>query len=333
MIFLVVQSFFFESIDGDRVYSADQFSRHLRTLSLNGVSSGFEEELEVIAGAGMSVDVLEGRGWVQGRFFVVRDDPENLEVSDGDGDYDRIDTVVARMDRSTAVREIVLDIIEGTPAPSPAPPLLTESSMIWELPLANIYVEANETTSIVNEDITDRREISHHSNFESLLIDHNMPESGKARISTSVDLPENVWVTIEWDEVFFDNNNFFSEENPEVITINTGGLYLIQYSWYNFLGSLVGAQEFRINLVLNGFEKEFDYQYRTDSGGRFAGTFSRIEMLNEGDEIEIRVSDSNGGSLTATFFGDNNPEPNHITLVNLSYGQGDITDKLAILNS
>jgi len=327
---MVVESKFFESIDGDRVYSATQFSRSLNVLSLNGICAGVEDELEVLAGAGMSVDVQLGTGWVQGRFFRVRENPENITISDGDGNNDRIDTIVARMDRNTGVRAVVIDVVEGVPAIEPEPPLLTQNNLVYEIGLANVYVEQLETVSIVQQDIEDTRDISHHTSFDALRIYHNLPETGKARITSSIDTPQNANVIIEWGEVLFDNNNFFNlGVDNTIITINKSGLYLIQYYMRHFSG-VAGDSALEVSMFLNGTEVERDQVHRSGVGGTIAQAFTRIRFLNEGDEIHLSVIARNSsGNLGATIVG-TDIDPNTVVISNLAYGQGDVTDFLAL---
>lgn len=69
---------------------------------------------------------------------------------------DRIDTVVLRLNDSMDVRAIDLYVIKGEPSDNPVPPVLTRSTEIWELGIANIYIPAG-TVNITQERITDTR--------------------------------------------------------------------------------------------------------------------------------------------------------------------------------
>lgn len=52
---------FFNSVEGDRRYDADQMSNYFKGLISNGVYEGVGSALQVLAGTGMSVNVQTGR--------------------------------------------------------------------------------------------------------------------------------------------------------------------------------------------------------------------------------------------------------------------------------
>lgn len=110
--------------------------------------------LQVVAGTGMQVQVNPGICHIQGAMGI---EPNLRTLSlTAAGSQPRIDTVVARLDLSQAVRSIELYVKTGTPAASPSAPSLTRDSTIWELGLANISVGANVGT-ISQSNITDTR--------------------------------------------------------------------------------------------------------------------------------------------------------------------------------
>ena len=109
--------FFFNSINGDRVYDADSFSTWLRKFFTSGV---FEGELAVTAAEGMAVEVGSGYANVDGkvRFF---NSPQMIAISPANSTYPRIDTIA--VERNDVNREITLKYITGQYAcstPSPA---------------------------------------------------------------------------------------------------------------------------------------------------------------------------------------------------------------------
>ena len=110
--------------------------------------------LQVVAGTGMQVQVNPGICHIQGAMGI---EPNLRTLSlTAAGSQPRIDTVVARLDLSQAVRSIELYVKTGTPAASPSAPSLTRDSTIWELGLANVSVGANVGT-ISQSNITDTR--------------------------------------------------------------------------------------------------------------------------------------------------------------------------------
>lgn len=110
--------------------------------------------LQVVAGGGMQVQVNPGICHIQGA-MGIQTDTASFALSPAAG-QPRIDTVVARLDLSQAVRSVELYVKPGTAAASPARPALTRDSTIWELGLADIEVGAN-VGNISQANITDTR--------------------------------------------------------------------------------------------------------------------------------------------------------------------------------
>lgn len=120
----------------------------------DGVFYNPTNALQVVAGTRMQVQVNPGICHIQGAMGI---EPNLRTLSlTAAGSQPRIDTVVARLDLSQAVRSIELYVKTGTPAASPSAPSLTRDSTIWELGLANISVGANVGT-ISQSNITDTR--------------------------------------------------------------------------------------------------------------------------------------------------------------------------------
>lgn len=110
--------------------------------------------LQVVAGTGMQVQVNPGICHIQGA-MGIETNLRTLSLTAA-GSQPRIDTVVARLDLSQAVRSIELYVKTGTPAARPSAPSLTRDSTIWEIGLANVSVGANVGT-ISQSNITDTR--------------------------------------------------------------------------------------------------------------------------------------------------------------------------------
>ena len=110
--------------------------------------------LQVVAGTGLQVQVNPGICHIRGAMGIETETRTlTLETA---GTLPRIDTVVARLDLSLAVRSIELYIVKGTPSSTPQRPALTRDATIWELGLADIAVAANAST-ITQSSITDTR--------------------------------------------------------------------------------------------------------------------------------------------------------------------------------
>jgi len=121
----------------------------------NGTSPYNSLRVEAQSPAAAAVNVLPGSAFVAGR-LVVYDTTTALTIAANSSGNPRIDVVVLRADYS--LQTIVLAVLQGTPAVSPAPPNLTQTiGTLYEIPLADIAV-ANAFTSISNSNITPRHE-------------------------------------------------------------------------------------------------------------------------------------------------------------------------------
>lgn len=120
----------------------------------DGVFYSSASALQVVADTGMQVAVEPGSCHIQGA-IGIETNRRTLVVQAAE-EMDRIDTVVARLDLSLAVRSIDLYVVKGTAAESPQAPALTRDSTIWELGLANLFVAKNVAT-ISQQRITDTR--------------------------------------------------------------------------------------------------------------------------------------------------------------------------------
>lgn len=143
--------FFFNSINGDRVYDADSFSTWLRKFFTSGV---FEGELAVTAAEGMIVEVGSGYANVDGkvRFF---NSPQTVALSPANSTYPRIDTIA--VERNDVNREITLKYITGQySGNTPSPAERQWGNGVYQLVLAQVYVGAG-VTSISQANIADTR--------------------------------------------------------------------------------------------------------------------------------------------------------------------------------
>lgn len=143
---------FFDSVGGDRKYSAEDIGRYLQGIISSGVYSDGATSLQVIAGTGMQVEVQPGRAMLD-YHYMESDETLALTLSPG-GTMDRIDAIVARLDMERRLCEIAVK--EGTPATRPAAPTMLRTDNTKEYMLASVYV-AKLATSISQEEITDTR--------------------------------------------------------------------------------------------------------------------------------------------------------------------------------
>lgn len=161
---------FFNSVNGDRLYNADDISNYFVHLISDGVFATPSNAMQVQALSGMTVSVTPGWGFIKCK-WIHNDTPFALTIDAADIALDRIDRIVLRLDVSDAVRSIAIAVKKGTPGGTPTPPALERvAGGVWELSLAQIAVAAN-ATAITQADITDERPDTSVCGFVTGLID------------------------------------------------------------------------------------------------------------------------------------------------------------------
>lgn len=144
------KSFFFNSKDGNRIYNADSFAEAYKPLFTNGVFNG---ELQVLADSGMSVKVMPGYAWINGRTYWNTDE-KVLSLKAAIEQEKRIDSIVVRLDEIEG--EIVTIALKGEEGLEPEPPVLQREAGYYDLRIAEILVRPG-VLEIGQADITDTR--------------------------------------------------------------------------------------------------------------------------------------------------------------------------------
>lgn len=161
---------FFNSVDGDRVYSADQMSEIFDGLISNGVYQGVEHEMRVIAvsGEGLNVAVSPGRARIKSKWAKL-DSFYNLTLNPSHVTLNRYTAICLRIDYANRTIEIIAR--DGADATTPTKPTTQRTIYYYELILAYVYVAAG-ATSIKQSDIEDTRSNTWLCGIVSSLIQH-----------------------------------------------------------------------------------------------------------------------------------------------------------------
>lgn len=139
----------------DRAVTSAPYRAMLKKLFNTGVLPTDSTQFQVSAGEGMTVSVASGFAIVEG-CMKLEEETRTLAIQESDSAYDRIDTVVLRLDTNDDVRICDLYVLEGTPASTPVRPSLTRSSSVYELGLADVFISKGDT-QISDDKITDTR--------------------------------------------------------------------------------------------------------------------------------------------------------------------------------
>lgn len=144
---------FFNSVDGDRKYDADDIGNYFLKLISDGVFATPATAMQVTAAGGLKVSVAAGWGFIKCK-YLNNTSALQLTLSAADVVLNRYDRIVMRLDNTN--RLMTIAVKQGTAASTPTVPALTRTSNVWELSLARVYVAAGAT--VINQsDITDER--------------------------------------------------------------------------------------------------------------------------------------------------------------------------------
>ena len=145
---------FFNDVDNDRVYYAEDFAEYFIPFFTNGI---FNNGCNVIANNdNMSVNIEAGRAFING-YRYYNNSSKNLTIENADGVLNRIDNIVIRLDLTN--RTITTQVVKGTFADVPNAPDLVRTSTVYDLRIAKISIPAG-TTEITQDLITDTRFIN-----------------------------------------------------------------------------------------------------------------------------------------------------------------------------
>lgn len=156
---------FFNSLNDDRTYYAEDMNEPYKGLVSNGVlvpnADATEAEklanrsLKVSSNGGMNIKVGSGRGIFDNKWFI-NDADITLTINSNNTLNPRIDSVIVRIDNRNSGRNASIIVIEGTPASSPVPPAINTITNAVDYRLANIRVNAG-AVLLTNSVITDTR--------------------------------------------------------------------------------------------------------------------------------------------------------------------------------
>lgn len=150
----MVTSGFFDSVNYDRVYNAEQFSSIFDGLISDGVYASQGNKFVVSAVENTnSVTIGSGRAWFN-HTWTLNDANLTIQCYDPISPYDRTDAVILEIDTRKAVRKNSIKMIQGvsftaTGVNTPVnPPELQNGDGIYQYPLAYIRRNADDTVVI-----------------------------------------------------------------------------------------------------------------------------------------------------------------------------------------
>ena len=145
----LIRSGFFDAVNGDRVYSADDMTLPYKDIVSDGVFQSGTNFL-VSAGTGLSVTVSEGHAMLANR-WVESSSVQTFTVPSNNSGSTRIDSVVLQVDTQQSGRNANIIYRTG----STSAPAISTSGAVLELRLANVTVTSGATS--VSGKVSDTR--------------------------------------------------------------------------------------------------------------------------------------------------------------------------------
>lgn len=146
---------FFNSLNGDRMYNADQMSDMFKGLITNGVYESIGKKLAVEPNENMTIQINTGRGWFGGR-WVNNDSPFLYTLEESDVVLNRYCAVCIRVDLTESGRTAEPVFKYSELATEPIKPTMERTEKVQEYCLAYVYIKA-QATEITAADIEDTR--------------------------------------------------------------------------------------------------------------------------------------------------------------------------------
>lgn len=155
-----VNSGFYNAVNDDRTYYAEDMTRPYKRLVANGVFATAQgtpsTDLQVRAGSGMQVTVLPGEGIFADKWF---ENPAAISFNVPTVTFgrSRIDSVIVQIDLRSEGRVGSIVYRTGTAAVNPVQPDINTVANVVEYRIANIEVTALTNTQVSDAMITDLR--------------------------------------------------------------------------------------------------------------------------------------------------------------------------------
>lgn len=163
---------FFDSVDNDRTYSAEQMNRPYKRVISEGIFATPQgtpsTDFQVLSASNdMNIIVKAGEGLLGGKWFENPSD-KTITVPANNSISPRRDSVIIQIDNRQSGRIPNIIYREGVPSADPQVPDLTTTDNVFEKRIANIYVAPG--ASNINQDaIVDLRGSSECSWITSLI--------------------------------------------------------------------------------------------------------------------------------------------------------------------
>lgn len=302
-----VTSGFFNSLNSDRRYNAEQMSAIFDGVINDGIFSSIGTAFTVSADSGFTVNVGIGRAWFDS-IWVYNDAILPLTFDIPEVVLDRIDAIVIEINKTEEVREGSIKIVKGAPSGVPQRPTLTKNDYVTQYPLAYVEIKAgriNVTQSMITSMIGTSEcpyitGILQVQNIDNIVAQWkaqweewyaNQTEMGEIQLDQMTDA---------WDQWF----SGATTENENEIDNWTASMKAQITAWFDQIQVLLEP-----DVAANLAAKLLELQEILTT---LAQTKAMYQPLQASDGGEIQDSDSGIIEGTTVFYGDMNARADHI---------------------
>lgn len=284
---------FFDSVDGDRKYSASDIGEYFLKLISNGVFATPANAMQVKATTTPSMEVNVTSGWAFINCKYLHNTAAYpLTITAADQAYPRIDRVVMQMNPALDTRACSIYVKSGQASTSPTAPALTRTTGgTWELSLAQIYVSAG-TTAITQANITDERANTSVCGYVTGLIDQIDTTDLFAQYDAAFDAKETEiqdWFDSVREEVYTATNTVRKYSR----TATTSGTNTTSMQ----IGIAAYTANDILNVYVNGIRLVEDTEYTIDGSTvnftntlDVAGTPVTFEVIKSIDSTDVTTA-------------------------------------------
>lgn len=128
-------------------YTSAEFSKLIKGLTQNGVSTIFGDSFEITA-SGLTLTAGSGCAFIEGR-YGYNEDSTNITLDAETISLQRIDRIVLELNASN--RFINLKVIKGEAAGTATLPELTQNELVYQLPLYRALITNGSTVTLTDE--------------------------------------------------------------------------------------------------------------------------------------------------------------------------------------
>lgn len=220
---------FFDAVDQDRVYTADQMNLPYKRVICNGVFAqpdGTASTDFLVESASNAMDIIVNAGeglfadkWFNSPSAITITVPNNTALNP------RIDSVIVQVDTRTTGRVGNIVYRTGTAAASPSAPAINQVENVTEYRVANVYVAAS-ANAINNDAITDLRGSSSCPWVTSLV----------QQVDTST-----LWQ--QFQTAYLNQYNQYTQDYQEYVSEQ-------RQAWEDFLSTLTSELSVETNVVM-----------------------------------------------------------------------------------